>query len=146
MGAKPRQLQTDRVGLALAHDSAALHVQGTAIYIDDMREPVGTLHVEPGYAKEEASGRITGLNLDAVRSFPGGVGVLTEARGVLNHTLEREQVQAGRRVAAPEREQGGKLCRKAGVMAVGLTGGELFDGAGQGVALPPPPHQPLEPI
>ncbi len=77
MGARPRQFQTASVGLALAHDSAALHVQGAAVYIDDMREPVGTLHVEPGYAKEQACGRITGLNLDAVRSFPGVVAVLT---------------------------------------------------------------------
>ena len=37
-------------GEAIAHDSAERHVQGAAIYIDDMREPDGTVHVVPGYA------------------------------------------------------------------------------------------------
>ena len=71
-----RMLETDTVGLALAHDSAALHVQGSAVYIDDMREPDGTLHVEPGYAPNDARGKIVNLNLDAVRAFPGVVAVL----------------------------------------------------------------------
>jgi xanthine dehydrogenase large subunit len=65
------------IGRALAHDSAALHALGTAIYVDDMREPEGTLHVEPGYAADAACGRIENLNLDAVRHFPGVVAVLT---------------------------------------------------------------------
>ena len=38
------------VGLALPHDSATRHVQGTAFYIDDLPEPAGTVHVAPGYA------------------------------------------------------------------------------------------------
>ena len=40
-----RKFETQTVGKGLAHDSAALHVQGTALYIDDMREPEGLLHV-----------------------------------------------------------------------------------------------------
>ena len=35
------------VGLALPHDSATRHVQGTAFYIDDLPEPAGTVHVAP---------------------------------------------------------------------------------------------------
>jgi xanthine dehydrogenase large subunit len=31
-------------GEAIAHDSAERHVLGTAIYIDDMPEPAGTVH------------------------------------------------------------------------------------------------------
>ena len=77
MNVRARILETDTVGLALAHDSAALHVQGTATYIDDMREPEGTLHVEPGYAPNDARGKVTSLNLGAVRAFPGVVAVLT---------------------------------------------------------------------
>ncbi len=68
---------TKTVGLALAHDSAALHVRGAAIYIDDIREPIGTLHVEPGYAQQGAFGKILKLELEAVRQFPGVVAVLT---------------------------------------------------------------------
>ena len=67
---------TSQVGRALAHDSAELHVQGSAPYIDDMREPAGTVHLAPGYAKS-ASGQITGVDLSAVEKAPGVVAVLT---------------------------------------------------------------------
>jgi xanthine dehydrogenase large subunit len=77
MPAEVKRFTTETVGLALAHDSAELHVQGRAVYIDDMREPEGTLHVAPGYASEGAKGRITRCDLDAVRSSPGVVSVLT---------------------------------------------------------------------
>ncbi len=70
-------MKTASVGLALAHDSSALHVRGAATYVDDMREPQGTLHVEPGYAAKEAFGTISKLDLDAVRAYPGVVAVLT---------------------------------------------------------------------
>jgi len=77
MPAEVKRMATETVGLALAHDSAALHVQGSAIYIDDMREPEGMLHVAPGYAPDGAKGRIERCDLDAVRAFPGVVTVLT---------------------------------------------------------------------
>ena len=77
------------VGLALPHDSAARHVQGTAAYIDDLPEPAGTVHVAPGYATgadpgsasgaAPARGAIRSLDLDAVRASPGVLAVLTAA-------------------------------------------------------------------
>jgi xanthine dehydrogenase large subunit len=72
---KARQLQS--VGVALAHDSANLHVQGSAVYIDDMREPEGTWHVAPGYAKDGAKGKIVAMDLSAVRAAPDVMAVLT---------------------------------------------------------------------
>ena len=66
------------VGLALAHDSAARHVRGTAAYIDDLPEPAGTVHVAPGGAPV-ARGAIRSLDLDAVRACPGVLAVLTAA-------------------------------------------------------------------
>ena len=65
------------VGLALAHDSAARHVQGSAAYIDDLPEPAGTVHVAPGYAGAAARGPIRSIDLDAVRAAPGVAAVLT---------------------------------------------------------------------
>ena len=41
-----------------AHDSAVLHVTGRAVYIDDMVEPTGTLHLAPGFCPDMARGRI----------------------------------------------------------------------------------------
>ena len=66
------------VGLALAHDSAARHVQGSAAYVDDLPEPAGTLHVAPGSAGV-ARGAIRSVDLDPVRAAPGVVAVLTAA-------------------------------------------------------------------
>ncbi len=62
----------------LAHDSAARHVQGAAAYIDDLREPEGTLHLACGLSPK-ARGRIVALDLEPVRAFPGVVAVLTAA-------------------------------------------------------------------
>ena len=61
------------------HDSAAKQVQGAAAYIDDIREPAGTLHIAPGYARSAARGRITRVDLSAVTAYPGVVAVLTAA-------------------------------------------------------------------
>jgi xanthine dehydrogenase large subunit len=74
---KQQQREAAAVGLALAHDSAPMHVQGTALYIDDVREPEGMVHIAPGYAKNGARGKIKSVDLDAVRNYPGVVAVLT---------------------------------------------------------------------
>src|SRR5712692_8916474 len=61
---------------AIQHDSAVGHVRGSATYVADMREPNGTLHLAVGGAPH-AHGRVRRLDLDAVRSAPGVVAVLT---------------------------------------------------------------------
>jgi xanthine dehydrogenase large subunit len=63
---------------ALAHDSASRHVTGAATYIDDIREPEGTLHVAPG-GSPVARGRVKSIDLSAVRAASGVVTVLTAA-------------------------------------------------------------------
>ncbi|MFM9975160.1 MAG: xanthine dehydrogenase molybdopterin binding subunit [Beijerinckiaceae bacterium] len=62
----------------LAHDSAARHVSGSAVYIDDMLEPAGCLHVAIGGAPK-AAGRLRKLDLTAVEAMPGVVAVITAA-------------------------------------------------------------------
>lgn len=62
----------------LIHDSAVKHVRGSAAYIDDLREPVGLLHVAIGQAST-ARGRLLSLDLEAVRAAEGVVAVLTAA-------------------------------------------------------------------
>ncbi len=62
----------------LPHDSARLHVQGAATYVDDIGEPTGTLHIAIGMATK-ASGKLKSLGLEAVRGAPGVVVVLTAA-------------------------------------------------------------------
>ncbi len=65
------------------HDSAHKHVTGQAEYIDDMMEPVGTLHAYLGLA-ELAHGEITKLDLADVAQAPGVVGVLS-AKDIPGH-------------------------------------------------------------
>ncbi len=58
------------------HDSAPRHVSGEALYIDDIPEPPGLLHLYVGQAAR-AHARVTRLDLSAVRKAPGVVLVLT---------------------------------------------------------------------
>ncbi len=62
----------------LPHDSARLHVQGSATYVDDIREPEGTLHVALGMA-DVAAGELTSLDLSAVKAAAGVVAVIAAA-------------------------------------------------------------------
>ena len=64
------------VGVARPHESAHLHVQGSAPYIDDLPELAGTLHAALGLSPI-AHGRVVSMSLDAVRAMPGVVVVLT---------------------------------------------------------------------
>ena len=66
------------VSKPVRHDSARLHVSGAAAYIDDIREPQGTLHLAPGLSSA-TRGRIKSLDLAEVRAAPGVVAVLTAA-------------------------------------------------------------------
>ncbi|WP_167648861.1 xanthine dehydrogenase molybdopterin binding subunit [Mameliella alba] len=58
------------------HDSAAKHVTGRADYTDDIALPEGTLHAYLGVS-DVAHARLKAIDLTAVRSAPGVVGVLT---------------------------------------------------------------------
>lgn len=62
-------------GKELIHDSAREHVTGQASYVDDLPPVAGQLHVAIGGATI-AHGRITSMNLHAVRSAEGVVDVL----------------------------------------------------------------------
>jgi xanthine dehydrogenase large subunit len=66
------------VGQPLPHDAAALHVRGEARYVDDIPVPHGCLHLAFGLSPM-AHGRLTGLDLAAVRAAPGVVAVWSAA-------------------------------------------------------------------
>ena len=65
-------------GAPAAHDSAALHVAGEALYTDDLPEPQGLLHVAIGVSPI-AHGRLRGMDLSAVRDAEGVIAVVTAA-------------------------------------------------------------------
>ena len=60
------------VGIALPHDSAHLHVSGTAAYTDDLPEPRDLLHLAVGMS-EMPHARVRSIDLTAVRAAPGVV-------------------------------------------------------------------------
>ncbi len=64
------------VGKPLAHDSARLHVSGTAAYTDDLPEPRGLLHLAVGMSSK-AHARIKGIDFTAVLAAEGVVDVCT---------------------------------------------------------------------
>ncbi len=59
----------------LPHDAASLHVTGAARYVDDIPVPADCLHLAFGISRI-AHGRISAMDLDAVRTAPGVVAVL----------------------------------------------------------------------
>ncbi|WP_084864035.1 xanthine dehydrogenase molybdopterin binding subunit [Salibaculum halophilum] len=58
------------------HDAAALHVTGQARYVDDIPVPANTVHLAFGLSTI-AHGRVTAMDLAAVRGAPGVIAVLT---------------------------------------------------------------------
>lgn len=66
------------VAQPLPHDSGPLHVTGQARYVDDVPLPGNALHLAFGLSTCP-HGRITGMDLSAVRAAPGVVAVLTAA-------------------------------------------------------------------
>jgi len=74
MAAKTDAMTRNAVGQALPHDSAHLHVAGTATYTDDLPEPRGLLHLAVGMSTK-AHAKIKSINLGDVLSAPGVVDV-----------------------------------------------------------------------
>ncbi|SMQ72072.1 xanthine dehydrogenase, molybdenum binding subunit apoprotein [Devosia lucknowensis] len=58
------------------HDSGPKHVTGTAEYIDDMIEPVGTMHAYLGLSTRPHA-EIVSIDFSAVKAAPDVIGVLT---------------------------------------------------------------------
>jgi xanthine dehydrogenase large subunit len=66
------------VARPLPHDSARAHVAGSALYVDDMPEAPGMLHLAFGLSTD-GHARLAGLDLARVRAAPGVVAVFAAA-------------------------------------------------------------------
>jgi len=66
------------IGDSIPHESARLHVTGRARYLDDLELPATALHAALA-TSPVAHGRLRGVALDALRSAPGVVDVITAA-------------------------------------------------------------------
>ena len=75
----------------------------------------------------------------------GGVAVV-ELTGLRNPCVQLEAIQPGLQGAVLDRADDGTLVRRAGVMAVVVSGGEVRPGDEVAVELPAEPRRPLEPV
>lgn len=112
---------------------------------DELR--AGGFALVPGQMGEN----VTTLGIDLLGLPVGtrlrlGAEAVIEITGLRNPCAQLDKVQAGLMAAVLDRDEAGNLIRKAGVMAVVLTGGEVCAGDQIVVELPPLPHQPLEPV
>lgn len=75
---KSTKIKRDVVGHGYAHDSAVRHTTGDAIYIDDMPDLPGTLHIAP-VLSQVAHGKLLGIDATRAEKLPGVVRVLSAA-------------------------------------------------------------------
>lgn len=101
--------------------------------------------VEPGRMGEN----LTTQGLDLLALPTGsllriGPEAVVEVTGLRNPCVQLDGIAPGLMKATVERRADGSLRRKAGIMSVIRTGGDVRAGDRIRVELPPPPHRPLE--
>lgn len=105
------------------------------------------LDIEPGAMGENITTRgVDLLALPTGTRLRLGEGAVVEVTGLRNPCIQLDRFQQGLMAAVLDRDKGGNLVRKGGVMGVVLTSGDVRPGDGIAVELPPPPHSPLGPV
>jgi len=121
-----------------------VHLIHTELH-DDLR--IAGFDISAGEMGENVTTRgLDLLSLPAGTRLRLGRHAEVEVTGLRNPCLQLEKIQAGLMAATLDRDDEGRLVRKAGIMAIVLTGGEVRPGDGIRVELPPPPHRTLEPV
>ncbi len=115
------ELHDDLVGQGFTVDAGAMGENITTRGVDLLGLPVGTrLHL--------------------------GGDAIVEITGLRNPCAQLDRLQSGLMAAVLDHDADGRLVRKAGVMGVVVVGGEVHPADPIRVVMPPPPHQPLEPV
>jgi MOSC domain-containing protein YiiM len=100
--------------------------------------------VSPGQMGENVTTRgVDLLGLPAGARLRLGGSAVVEVTGLRNPCAQLDRIQPGLMAATIGRDESGNLVRKAGIMAVVLTDGEVRPGDGIEIELPPEPHRPL---
>lgn len=86
------------------------------------------------------------LGLPAGARLALGATAVVAVTGLRNPCAQLDRIHSGLMAATLGRDVRGNLVRKAGVMAVVITGGEVRPGDPIRVELPPEPHRPLAPV
>ncbi len=72
-----------------------------------------------------------------------GETAIVEVTGLRNPCAQLDKIQKGLMAATLDRDAEGNLVRKAGIMGIVLTAGEIRPGDPIRIEPPPPPHRPL---
>ena len=75
-----------------------------------------------------------------------GEAAVIEVTGLRNPCIQLDRFRPGLMAATLERDAQGGLVRKAGIMAIVLTGGEVAPGDAIRIETPPLPHRALQPV
>ncbi|HEU0116389.1 MAG TPA: MOSC domain-containing protein [Thermomicrobiales bacterium] len=112
---------------------------------DELR--AGGFAVAPGEMGENVTTRgVDLLGLPAGTRLHLGATAVVEVTGLRNPCAQLDGIQPGLMAATLDRDAAGNLVRKAGVMSVVLTDGEVRAGDPIRVELPPEPHRRLAPV
>jgi MOSC domain-containing protein YiiM len=111
------------------------------------RSRVARFVVAPGQMGENVTTRgVDLLGLPVGARLTLGETATVEVTGLRNPCAQLDGIQRGLMAATLDRDEEGTLVRKAGVMAIVLTSGEVRPGDPIRVELPPLPHRRLEPV
>jgi MOSC domain-containing protein YiiM len=103
--------------------------------------------IAPGLMGENVTTRgVDLLGLPTGTRLRLGETATIEVTGLRNPCAQLDGIQKGLMAATLDRDNEGNLIRKAGIMAVVLTDGEVRPNDPIHVELPPEPHQPLQPV
>jgi len=112
---------------------------------DELR--AGGFTVEAGQMGENVTTRgVDLLGLPTGTRLHLGPTAVVEITGLRNPCAQLDKVQNGLMSATLDKDADGNLIRKAGIMGIVLTDGEVRPGDVIAVELPPEPHRSLEPV
>ena len=100
--------------------------------------------ISPGELGENITTRgVPLLDLPEGAELRLGASAIVRVTGLRNPCVQLDRFRPGLMAALLDRAPGGELIRKAGVMAVVVTGGAVIAGDAITIHLPAPPHRPL---
>lgn len=129
----PSQPNLRQVHLIHAELIDELAAQGFTVQPGDMGENITTRGLDLLYLPEATRLRL-------------GAEAVVEITGLRNPCVQIDRFQKGLMQATLDRDPAGNLIRKAGVMAVVITGGDVRPGDAIAVTLPEGPHRALAPV
>lgn len=129
----PSQPNLRQVHLIHAELHDELHARGFTVRAGEMGENITTRGIDL-------------LRLPVGTRLHVGVGAVVEITGLRNPCKQLERIQPGLLAAVLGHDAQGNLVRKAGVMGVVLSGGEVQPTDPIRVEWPSEPHRPLEPV